>query len=526
MPSMTSDPFSPQEETSTVRLDSWKEIAAYLGRGERTAKRWESERALPVHRLPGGGRGSVYAFAAELDEWLISAKADEIKPDESGMAGTADAASESSQESESEREVDADDISSWPSHLEPADQSMSSTAAEVHGRSGRIRLFVLLPVALALVAISVVKLRTASTHSSNTSHTPLAQPAASATEQQRAQELYLNGRFEWSKRTPDSLNRALDDFTQALVHDPGNALTYVGLADTYNMLREYSLMPENEAYNRAIAASRKAVELDNSLAEAHRSLAFDEFWGEWNFQAGAKEFRRAIELNPRDPLAHLWFANAFAGPGWYPACLREMDRAQKLDPTSSVILAGKGKMLVDSGQVQPGIELLKLVEHTDPEFMAPHRYLAGIYFTRREYAGYLAESQKTANLNHDTVLAAITSAAQQGFQRGGESGLLQALYTVQKKYYGDGNYPGTYLARTCTRLGKKEEALQLLHADYARHNAAFLSIRVDPILANLKDEPAYRDLIKDLQFPTPDLNANADLLNPGPAPADVKPLQK
>jgi tetratricopeptide (TPR) repeat protein len=524
---MTSDPFSPQEETSTVRLDSWKEIAAYLGRGERTAKRWESERALPVHRLPGGGRGSVYAFAAELDEWLISARPEEPKPDELGAAGAADASSEFVQESESGQEPDAADTPAWPSRPEPKpiDQSTSPTAVAVHSSSGRIRLLVLLPVALALVAISVVKLRTVSTHSSNASHA-MAQPVTSAAEQQRAQELYLNGRFEWSKRTPDSLNRALDDFTQALVHDPGNAQIYVGLADTYNMLREYSLMPENEAYNRAIAASRKAVELDDSLAEAHRSLAFDEFWGEWNFQAGAKEFRRAIELNPRDPLAHLWFANAFTGPGWYPACLREIDRAQKLDPTSPVILAGKGKMLFDSGQAQPGIELLKLVERTDPEFLAPHRYLAGIYFTRREYPGFLMESQKTADLNHDPVLEAITAAARQGFQRSGEPGLLRALYVIQKKCYTDGNYPGTYLAKTCMLLGKKEEALQLLRADYARHSAAFIAIRGDQILSGLKGEPAYWELIKDLQFPAPDTGASADLLNPAPAETKAKQSQK
>lgn len=515
---MTSDPFSSQEETSIVRLDSWKEIAAYLGRGERTVKRWESERALPVHRLPGGGRGSVYAFTAELDEWLISAKPDETKSDESVVASTANGSNESGQEAES-AEADADDTPAWTSNpeLEPA---TSSAATQAHSRSGRIRLLILLPVALALVAVSFVKLRNAATqHSSNASLAPLAHPATSAAEQQRAQELYLNGRFEWSKRTPDSLNRALDDFTQALVHDPDNALMYVGLADTYNMLREYALMPENEAYKRAIAASRKAVQLDDSLAEAHRSLAFDEFWGEWDFRDGEREFRRAIELNPRDPLAHLWFANAFAGPGWYSACLREIDRAQELDPTSSVILAGKGKMLFDSGQApQQGIDLLKTVEHTDPEFLAPHRYLAYIDFSRRDYPGFLEESQKTADLNHDPILAAITAAARQGFHRGGETGLLQALYTIQKKYYDEGNYPGTYFAKTCVRLGKKNEALQLLKADYARHSAVFLGIRADEILSGLKNEPEFQQLLRNLQFPTPDADANGDLS----APADAK----
>jgi tetratricopeptide (TPR) repeat protein len=113
-------------------------------------------------------------------------------------------------------------------------------------------------------------------------------------EKQLAHDLYLRGRFEWNKRTPDSLNRALDYFTQSIVHDPANAQAYVGLADTYNLLREYTLMLEDQAYKRAIAAARKAIQLDDSLAEAHRSLAFDEVWGNWDFQTGEREFQRAI----------------------------------------------------------------------------------------------------------------------------------------------------------------------------------------------------------------------------------------
>jgi hypothetical protein len=102
----------------------------------------------------------------------------------------------------------------------------------------------------------------------------------SESERPLAHQLYLQGRFEWNKRTPENLNQALDDFTQALIHDPEDAQTYAGLADTYDLLREYSTMPENEAYNRALTASRKTVELDGSLAEAHRSLGFAEVWGE------------------------------------------------------------------------------------------------------------------------------------------------------------------------------------------------------------------------------------------------------
>jgi tetratricopeptide (TPR) repeat protein len=302
----------------------------------------------------------------------------------------------------------------------------------VHGWSWRIPVYLLLPFGLALAAFFVFNPRiTRARASLPLIESPVpAKPALSDAEKQLAHRLYLSGRYEWNKRTPDSLNRALDDFTQAIVHDPASAEAYVGLADTYDLLREYSLMPQNEAYSRAIAASRRAVELDDSLAEAHRSLAFALVWSNWDYQAGEKEFRRAMELNPRDPLAHLWFANAFAGPGWYPVCLREIDRAQELDPASPVILAGKGKMLFDAGQTEQGLDLLRQVERTDPDFLAPHRYLANIYFARREYANFLVESAKVVELARDPVLKATNAAAQAGLRRDGERG---SIYTLPRK---------------------------------------------------------------------------------------------
>jgi tetratricopeptide (TPR) repeat protein len=510
VPSGTSGPL----ETPAIRLDSWKEIAAYLGRGERTAKRWESERSLPVHRLPGGGRGSVYAFTAELDEWLISAKAEEYEE-----AVGADAWDEADSEADA-----APSIALPPQTEAPplsVDLPAASAGGRVHGWSWRIPVYLLLPFGLALAAFFVFNPRiTRARASLPLIESPVpAKPALSDAEKQLAHRLYLSGRYEWNKRTPDSLNRALDDFTQAIVHDPASAEAYVGLADTYDLLREYSLMPQNEAYSRAIAASRRAVELDDSLAEAHRSLAFALVWSNWDYQAGEKEFRRAMELNPRDPLAHLWFANAFAGPGWYPVCLREIDRAQELDPASPVILAGKGKMLFDAGQTEQGLDLLRQVERTDPDFLAPHRYLANIYFARREYANFLVESAKVVELARDPVLKATNAAAQAGLRRDGERGFLLDLYIAQKRFYEEGKIEGTALAKTCVQLGRKEEALQLLRKEYEHHDPQFLLVRTDLELLTLKDEPAYRELLTKIRLPLPEIDAARDLTAQDSTPA-------
>ena len=114
-----------------------------------------------------------------------------------------------------------------------------------------------------------------------------------------AEELYLKGRYFWNKRTPEDLNKALDLFTQAIVRDPGYAQAYVGLADCYNLLREYSVMPPNEAYPRALAAAKKAVELDDNSAEAHNSLAFATFYWTWDAATAEREFKRAIAVESR-----------------------------------------------------------------------------------------------------------------------------------------------------------------------------------------------------------------------------------
>jgi hypothetical protein len=327
--------------------------------------------------------------------------------------------------------------------------------------------------------------------------------AALDVEKRLAHDFYLQGRFEWNKRTPESLKRALDDFTQSLVHDSSNAQTYAGLADTYILLREYSLMPDREAYSRAITAATKAVALDDSLAEAHRSLAFAEVWGNWNFQAGEREFLRAIELDPRAPLTHLWFATAFKAPGWYRVTLHEFERAQELDPTSAMVLSNKSIWLFQNGQREAGLELAQQVERAEPEFVAAHRYLAMMYWDLRDYPAFLIESEKTADLKHDRSLKETTAAARAGFRRDGERGLLRDLYEARKRLYTDGKLAGEELAQTCVRLGKKDEALQLLQDDFAHHRADLLAVLTDPELMTLKSDPRYEELVRNLNFPSP-----------------------
>jgi Tfp pilus assembly protein PilF len=319
-------------------------------------------------------------------------------------------------------------------------------------------------------------------------------------EEARAHELYLKGRYEWNQRTPDSLNRALDDFTQAVVHDPNSAEAYAGMADTYEMLRIYSTMPEAVFYPRAMAAASRAVELDDSLPEAHRALGFAKYFGTWNFAEGEKEFRRAIELNPRDPLAHKWFANELSAEGRMAESLGEIDKAQELDPASHSILADKGMILFRSGKMEEGSALLKEVERSDPELSSPHGYQMDFDFDLRDYTAYLSEGEKTAETRNDPVLKEIITSARAGYALGGERGLLNSLYTEEEKYYAEGRFSGVRLAITCVRLGKKQEALHLLEEANAHHYPDVLPgnliLRSRGVWAPLMNEPRFQALLK------------------------------
>lgn len=317
-----------------------------------------------------------------------------------------------------------------------------------------------------------------------------------------AQQFYLQGRFYWEKRTPDGLNKAVDYFTQAIVRDPNYAPAYVGLADCYNLLREYTLMSASEAYPRALAAAQRAVELDNQSSEAHASLAFALFWGSWNAHEAEREFRRAIDLNPNNSVAHHWYATYLSAVGRHQEALAEIERAQSLAPGSKSILADKGDLLWLAGHRDEGIALLKQLETAEPGFISPHRYLKCVYFATGDYALYLQEWKKEAVLLRDNSSLKLVDTAEKGFAAAGTQGILQNVHTLQKRLYDRGLQSPYSLAETDSVLGNKQEALAYLKIAYDRHDENVVRVEGDAAFANLRDEPAYKDLVARLGFST------------------------
>ena len=442
------------------RLDSWKEIAAFFGRADRTVKRWEAERGLPVHRVPGNGRSAVFAYSDELADWLTGS-GQELESDESASTdGLADRHSKS-RVLKIESKLPAGNVASVSKSLITA----------------RITAWLLL---LALVVSGIVFVGPGALH--------FRASASRQVSSAEAQDLYLKGRYFWNRRTPDDLNKAVDYFTQAIVKDPHDAQAYVGLADCYNLLREFGAMAPSEAYPRAWAAAQRAVGLDATSAEAHNSLAFVTYWWLWEGVTAEREFKRALELNPNLVRAHHWYATFLLSQNRFAEAFDQIEQARKLEPSSTAILADKGLILWQSGHHAESLDLLTELDKTEPSFSSIHDYLGRIYWEKKDYAKALAEWRYMAKLRHDEAGLAIANARERGFAANGLRGLRESELPLLKDMVDHGG-SAYALATTYAALGKRQEALAYLQFSFDRREEAMLV--GDPIPL-LDDDPEYQ----------------------------------
>jgi len=439
------------ERISDRRLDSWKAIAAFLGRDERTVRRWEKENALPVHRVPGSSKGRVFAYENELSEWLAAPRVGaQVVPPAPRLQAVAPPASRTQSSS-----------------------SLSSLAKW------------LVPFALLSGCVfGLFRYRRA--------HSSLVEPHIPTA---AAQDFYLKGRYYWNKRTPGDLDRAVDLFTQAIVQDPNYASAYVGLADSYNLLREYSVMPASEAFPRARSAAQKAVDLDPQSADAHTSLAFALFWGSLDVPGAETHFKRALELDPNNTRSHHWYATFLAELGRWPEALDQIERARQLDPSSSAILADKGFILDHSGDHQQALQLLRQLETAEPDFISPHRYLAELYFFADENTLYLTETETVARLQHDANTDLVLAAMKKGFSMHGRPGLLQGKMQADQQLYDQGLASDLTLAADYSLLNDRNDSLRHLNLACDKHDLALSTLLIARAFDNVRHDPAFQGVL-------------------------------
>jgi TolB-like protein/Flp pilus assembly protein TadD len=313
------------------------------------------------------------------------------------------------------------------------------------------------------------------------------------TSNSEAYELYLKGRFYWNKRTGESLKKSLEYFNQAIEKDPSYALAYVGLADAYIVIPYFSVGTAQECYPKAKAAATRALEIDETLAEAHTAMAAVLMNYDWNLQESNREFERAIELNPNYATAHHWYAREnLVIMGQFDRSLAEMRRAQELDPLSLIINANFGKAYFNARRYDEAILRLRKTVEIDQSFFVAHHYLGSAYAMKGDYAAALSEYQKAHQLNeNDPHVVALTGRlyAVTGKRAEALSTITQLRSMATRRYVPDYSIALVYAA-----LGEKDQAFGLLEKSYRDHTVDMITLYYDPLIDNLRSDPRFADL--------------------------------
>jgi len=320
--------------------------------------------------------------------------------------------------------------------------------------------------------------------------------ASRPTENPEAHQLYMKGRYFWNKRTTENLKKAIDYFEQAIGKDPAYALAYSGLADVHEVLPYYAATPPKDDAQNALAAARKAVELDQSLAEAHTSLA-NALVLNLQFSASVPEFQRAIELNPNYATAHHWYGEELQNEGQFDKAVAELERAHELDPLSLVINSVLGSTLATAGRNDEAIEQLRKTIEMDPTFDLTHWFLGQVFENKGRLAEAIAQYEKATQLNPDpAVQASLARAYALAGRKENAHKILESLTTESRQRY----IPAYSLAIIHLSLGEKEEALRLLEKSYEDRapfdTGVFGSIKIDRRLDPLRGDPRFQALVQ------------------------------
>ena len=323
------------------------------------------------------------------------------------------------------------------------------------------------------------------------------------TENNEAYQLYMKGRFYWNKRNPEALHKAVDCFNEAIQRDPTFALAYSGLADSYSLLGGPEAggdMAPNEALPKAKTAALKAVETDESLAEGHVALAHVKYFYDRDFAGAEREFKRAIELNPNYAQARHWYAIYLSIiPERMQEALAEIRRARELDPTSLVINAWYGRILLLTGQVDQSIDQLKKTLELDPEFILARYRLGQSYVEKQMYNEAIQEFNQLLKLPRARALGLMGLAhayALAGRREEAEKDLGELLELRKGQYISPGQLAIIYIG-----LGEKDKAFAYLEEANKMHDLNIMRLKVERRFDPLRSDPRFNDLVRRIGIP-------------------------
>ncbi len=315
-----------------------------------------------------------------------------------------------------------------------------------------------------------------------------------------AYTLYLQGRYHWYTRNYDGYIKALDCFRKAIDSDPDFAPAYTGIADTYSIIGLYGYMSSKEAREKAGAAVKKALEIDNSLAEAHVSLGFIKLFFHWDWNGAESSFLRAIELKPDYPLAHFWYSLYFWVNERQSEAHAEVNRALKYDPLSLIFYSTKMFYCVSTRNFEEAMEQYHISTGINPNFSHTYRALCYLYLKQGNYDEALGAINKAIDLSggHPWFFSYLAYAYAKSGEREKAEQILQDLLDHNNKKY----YVSFGIAEIYCVLGDKEKALDWLDKAYNEKDARLTYIKISNLFfEDILTEPRYKALLKKMKFP-------------------------
>jgi serine/threonine protein kinase/Tfp pilus assembly protein PilF len=310
-----------------------------------------------------------------------------------------------------------------------------------------------------------------------------------------AYDLYLKGRYHWNRRMPEALNKAMSHFEQVIRNDPNYALAYTGLADCYSMLAQVYVLPPKEAFPKAKALAKKALEIDETRAEAHTSLAFALGCFDWDWVGAEREFKRAIELNPNYATAHQWFAMVLVKLGRTSEALQEIHKALELDPFSLIINTSAGFVYLYAGREDKAVEQAEKVLDMDPTFVGAYFILMDVNERKRKYDEAVEAGLKGFSLAGFVSQQELTSLREM-YASSGRIGYLRRWLEMTQSKAEQGQVLNYRIASLYARLDETEKAIDYLEKAYEEHDYDLDDLLVDDVFNKLRSDPRFTALLK------------------------------
>jgi len=314
------------------------------------------------------------------------------------------------------------------------------------------------------------------------------------TENVEAYQLYLTGRYHWSRLTPPDIRKGIGFLQQAIELDPGYALAYAGLATANRALAMNADAPSKDCLPQAKAAAMKAIELDDSLAEAHSALSFGLIWYDWDWAAAEREAKRALALDPNSALSHFAYAHILSDQGHHQEAIAEIAHARELDPVFLLIRALEGMILHHAGRNDEALTRLQKALELDPNFWVTHLMLGRVYIQQRKYSEAIAEFTKARELSHGNseAIGSIGYVEALAGHKDKARAVLEELKALSNQRY----IPPSNVGLVYNALDDQNEALSSLETACDERDPRVTLLKVDPRWDSLRPDPRFVAILK------------------------------